>query len=948
MGNNSTVSRSTFAQSTTYDATIGSEVDVTLSGGLSPGTLYGYNLTDPDGTSIENGFISRNALGTAYLTFAFPHESEEGIYDLEYWVVETLEYFLIEIDLLSPISVSTSDSIMVLGSPFTVTFGLIDDSSEYVDVGIYEFWIYDPTGSTIQNGTVVSSDGKNATIILTLSTEAMSGFYRIDYRPVGATYTPLRIPFSARTLTTPQITVTVPTSPQVGSWLIGLTIRNLDGIDLEAELSILVESIVIVLQDVVLHPGDNVFTFSPSVVDLDGGGSFALFEVLLRFGDSATPTPIYQGSVLITSSWQILILIILLPGLLLAVPITDYLRRKRIRRSHEVVRARKLEEGDDEDKSLAFDLYRKSGFRTSAIRIAITLGLPEDMLVGIIGMGTSVNESMRKVGKAYDDSGDFETAARVYRHLNLDVDYRRTSILSEIKKGDLASAAVQFVKLAQSGNEEPAIKLIVNLHDQDMADEALFLCLELGANIRRFARIIKSNSHHVEVFKYLATAFDDPATKLNFLCDIDAKDDAAVIISETKTLKKIVEKTNFIEISNRSDIINLVIAKLAAQGLFKRMKAYIDALNLSDEEQSKIITPIAEELLNSPDNKNLKKFLKDAAKTAAPETRTFIHDVLDASDIMSGFGGRMDMEISMPYVEALLKTVEGLKNVELATRLLKKVHKSLMGDKSKITELSDEQLADYSQHLRATSYGSTDQIADLLKKRVKPLEETLRPRIKTAAKDVVKDLPLNPEEDMQLVTSSNFLTRHLVEDLPQHNPTVMAQTFYELTKIPMFPQLRAVIDKALKNENYMRFVMKVLANPELRRKLVMASQRYERVYGGYRITVDRARMDRITRDMAVAIWTERIHNVWVAGLFGALDTVVFNAMTRDDVPKRQKMLLVAAYVNRVNYAPDVMEGLDLKETFKRKCDAAGFTREDRKEVLNLSKLPGHVTARIRY
>ncbi len=71
-------------------------------------------------------------------------------------------------------------------------------------------------------------------------------------------------------------------------------------------------------------------------------------------------------------------------------------------------------------------------------------------------------------------------------------------------------------------------------------------------------------------------------------------------------------------------------------------------------------------------------------------------------------------------------------------------------------------------------------------------------------------------------------------------------------------------------------------------------------------------------------------------------------MFGDNVPKRQKMLLVAAYINRVNYAPDVMEYLNLKETFKQKCDAARFTKDKRNEVLTLAKLPGHIVTRIRY
>ena len=71
-------------------------------------------------------------------------------------------------------------------------------------------------------------------------------------------------------------------------------------------------------------------------------------------------------------------------------------------------------------------------------------------------------------------------------------------------------------------------------------------------------------------------------------------------------------------------------------------------------------------------------------------------------------------------------------------------------------------------------------------------------------------------------------------------------------------------------------------------------------------------------------------------------------MTRDDVPKHQKMLLLAAYINRVNYAPDMMEGLNLKETFKRKSDAVGFPKDERNEELTLSKLPGHIITKIRY
>ncbi|MFW9909928.1 MAG: hypothetical protein ACFFEF_15275, partial [Candidatus Thorarchaeota archaeon] len=433
----------------------------------------------------------------------------------------------------------------------------------------------------------------------------------------------------------------------------------------------------------------------------------------------------------------------------------------------------------------------------------------------------------------------------------------------------------------------------------------------------------------------------------NTLWDIGEKDAAALFASNAKTLKKITDLTNLVDISRQNELIQLVVAKLAAQGLFKRLNAYVDALKLSDEDQSKIISPIAEELLGDPTNMNLKKFLQDAAKKSQPETKTFIMDILDASDILSGFGGTIEMDMSRPYVEALLRSAEKTKNVDVAKKMLDKVHAFFMGEK-KVGELTMEELAEYSQLLRASTYGSTKEVSELLKTTLKPLEDTYRPRIQSAIKNMVSDLPIEPEEDMKLVTSSNFLTRRILEDIPHHNPTVLAQSLYELTKIPMFPQLKAIIDKAINNENFMRFALKVLANPELRAKLLLASQRYERVYGGYRITIDSARINRITRELAVAVWTERIHNVWVAGLFGALDTVVFETMTRDDAPRRQKILLAGAYINRVNYAHEIMEKINLKETFKRLCDAARFTEEERNQVLTESKLPGHVASRIRY
>ncbi|MFW9847920.1 MAG: tetratricopeptide repeat protein [Candidatus Thorarchaeota archaeon] len=935
------------SQIPSFDVTIGSSVDVTLSGGALSGTLYGYNLTDPLGYTTDSGFIARDASGNAEKTFDFPNNASQGTYSIDYWVIDTLEEFVAEIEAIPPTGVNSHEDNLILGAPFEVIFGLIDLNSNPVEVNTFEFWLRDPSGSIIQSGNVVSTNGVNATVVLNLDSESLSGNYRLDYRPIGSSYSVLMITIPARALLAPVVTVSIPSSPQLGTWIIGVNIYNRESTTIDAEISILLDGNVIVTQDVELQPGDNLLTYYPAMADLTAGGRFAAIQVLLRFGSDTTPTPLYQGTVLITSAWQIPILIILVPGLVVAVPITELIRRGRIRKAEEVVRAKKLEDGDEDDKTQAFDLYRRSGFRNSAIRMAIALGLSEAMIEGIMKMGSHAKEPMTKVARAYDSRGDFETASRVYRHLNLEVDYRRTSILSEIRKGNLESAAAQFVKLAESEYSESAVKLIVNLHDQEMADEALSLCLQLGEGIRKLTRHITPNPHSVEVFSYLASAFDDDSTRLNFLCDIGSSDEAASMISTSKTLNNIVDMTNLVEIKYRNDVIQLVIAKLAAKGLFKRMKAYVDALKLSDADQAMIITPIAEELLNNPDNKNLKQFLKDAAKTAAPDTKTFINDVLDASDILSGFGGTMDMEISLPYIEALLRSVERIKNLQLASQLLEKVHSAFMGEK-KIAELSMEDLAQYSQYLRATTYGATEKVSDMLKKQMQPLEDNLRNRIKTAAKDVVKDLPLDPEEDMKLVTSSNFLTRHLVEDLPQQNPTVMAQTLHDLTKIPMFPQLRAVLDKALNNENFIRFALKVLANPELRMKLIMASQKYERIYGGYRVTIDQAQMTRITRDLAIKVWTERIHNVWIAGLYGALDTVVFNSMTRNDVPTRQKMLLTAAYINRLNYAPDIMEDVNLKETYKRICDAAGFSKEERSDVLTLSKLPGHISARIRY
>ncbi|MDF1540640.1 MAG: hypothetical protein P1Q69_17210 [Candidatus Thorarchaeota archaeon] len=737
----------------------------------------------------------------------------------------------------------------------------------------------------------------------------------------------------------PVVSVSIPRSPQLGTWQIAITLFSSDSIDVSIELSILLDGTAILNDEMILPPGETYVVYSYDMSQLSTGDRLMLVEILISLDGDSASSSVYSGFVVAQAAWQVGVILYIVPILAIIMVLADFLRKYTLKRSAAIESAGMNERGDAADKSLAFSVYLNRGLTKSAIRMAAALELPEQMLRELATSGSKAYSTLSQLASAYDEANDYEKASNIYGHLNLEAPYRRTSIFMEVEKGNLESAVAQFSKMTSSRYGAEAVKLVIDLYEQGKAKEAVMLCNGLGEKIRNLTIYVSKDMHRIEVFSSVLKELDSDEIKLNMLCTIGSVKAAAEVIAKSTTLKEIAIQSNLVSLRYRNEVVLLVTKNLAVSGKFKTLSGYMKALNLTTDNESKLITSVVRDLVNDPSSVNLRRFLKILSTGATPANKKLISEVLDSAKAIASLSA--GPKTISPNISVSLRSIKYIHDYDIAKKLLDRIH-TLVIHGRKMNELSSEELAAYSQQLRAITYQLKGTIAEYLKKRLQPMEDALRPIIQKDAKERVLQLLIHPDDEMKLTATSKHLTLKLLEDFPMQNPTAMAQALYELTRLGTFPELKRVVDTITNNNSLIQFAMDTMKNAERRERLITAARRYGREYPSYRSAIPVGRVLNVTRSIAISVWAERIHNVWFVGVLGALDTVVQQTMTRDDVPQRQKVLLVAAYINRLHFAPSKIEGLVLKTVFDRICTEAGFSTIERKEIISESKLPRHI------
>ncbi len=746
--------------------------------------------------------------------------------------------------------------------------------------------------------------------------------------------------------TVPVVTVSIPQSPQLGTWQIALTFFNSNSENLSIELSVLLDNVAIINDALVLASGETYAVYTYHMSEISVGDRATHIEILIGLDGDSASTSIYTGIVVAKGAWQVGVLIYLVPVLAFMMAVIDFLRRYTLSRNNAMEIARMNECGDAADKALAFSVYIDRGLTKSAIRMATSLELPEQMLRELVTSGSKAYSTLYQLASAYDKGHDYEKASHIYRHLNLEAPYRRTSIIMDVENGNLDSAVSQFSKMTSSRYGAEAVKILIDLYKLGKQNEAVMLCDSLGEKIRNLTIYANKYTHSIEVFSSILKGLDSDEIKLNMLCTIGSIKGAAELIANSTSLKEIARQSNLVSLRYRNEVVLLVTKNLAANGKFKILSGYMKALNLTKDNESKLIASVVRDLISDPSNINLRRFLKTLSTGATQTNKDFISEVLASAEAIASIHG--DTKAPVPEnISSALRSLKYVHDYDIAKKLLDTIHTLVIRGR-RVNELSSTELATYSQQLRAITYQLKGNIAEYLKKRLQPLEDALRPIIQKDAKERVLQLLIQPDDDLKLTATSKHLTLKLLEDFPMQNPTAMAQALYELTRVGMFPELQRVVDTITNNNALIRFAMDTMKNAERRERLVVLARRYERAYPSHRSTIPAGRVLHVNRNVAISVWTERIHNAWIIGVFGALDKVVQHAMTRDDVPQRQKVLLVAAYINRLHFAPYKIEGLVLKTVFNRVCSEAGFSTIEQKEIISESKLPHNIANNLRF
>jgi len=914
--------------SAVLDASIGETVNVifglsSIGGSILDTEIYEYFLSSPNNVTLITGATELVDERTASVDLVFPFDAETGVYEFYFSIPGSGVFNPILINVYD-LHVSNGQSYsIVLAGTFEIDVGMEDFRGLPVTIDALNYVLYSPSADIVMEGTITDVvQGTKLSINLPV------------YLPVGSYNLELNLPGTDRNYNltinarTPVLEAEyfIPNRPQVGVWQIYVSITNSEDFSLDAQLTVLVNSLTIVDQLIEINPGGNPFSFYVDMVD------FAIFDpgraqitVLLNYGqlvDSQTTFPL-------TSSWQVTTFVSVVPILLAIVPIMEMYRRKVYKKLNRITMAKEMEESEGRGLVSAFATYVDLEMPQSATRAALKNDLPEDMFENLKAMGDSTFTFLRIEATELEKSADYRNAAKIYGMLGRQKDQIRNQLLSFQEDKDMDALLQLAHDIMEKGNFDDIVNVIVQMVNANEFDNATILLTETDEFREQIANSAKPSPDGLNAFREIISRLEPGSLFYNYSAELGLWETIVETILEASTAKAMANRTNEIDAKYRLEVAKRVVTRLIDKKVHRKAITYVTYTDLTDEERGIIIQEVGSTIISNPENTAAQKVLigfKSLSDVANEQVDEFMMVIQTLTD--SG-------EIQTKDSNALLRAASLCRNNELACNLLDRALETELEGKAP-TALDLEQLADLTHRIREYGYTAKEEVKDTFKSHLETIERDLIEEIINEAKRSILAISFDPEALLAQGRYMENLTQILV-GISIRDPTSSITALLRAASMRSVNEISQLTQRLLVSPSILRFAERISKDHLKMQRIARRAVKYIPTQTGYRQIVDNDLANRLVMEEAVQDWNQKVYNLWAAANTRAAIQIADESMLMA-ISQEEKIDIITTKIADFANIPFVQSGKTVEQIFTSLVQHANLTSEQQHAIIDNSQL----------
>ncbi len=649
------------------------------------------------------------------------------------------------------------------GSTYHLPLGMHDPVGYiYAYAGTYSINVYDTEDNLLTSGTAICTSTEMGIFDIHFNSASPLGVYDVEITDVNTNDTF----YTQVILEWPNLVIHSIESPaytELGIWNLEILVFNPQDVEAETIVQVSLNNEILLVSEASWLPGFSSHSFELLVI-FGSTGSQNL-NVLITIGVQTVCCD-YDMLVLVSSHWVSPVIWFIIPALSACVVAGGLFTRIK------GTKVASLKQGLDAEiageNGEAFDLYCKNMMSRAATRIAVKENLPEEMMSKLKNQfGRAVFNDLQTLANASVLKGEFRTASRVF--FNLD-QWEKGSLykaIADLEEGNIEGAAETFRDLSTLSHYGYAVNLLNHLNTMDDETQSKFVSQSEGDLLYIASKLQRDPSNQELLLSVIKERVDNEHL-MRFLMNLGRIEDASQNILSVKSVPKMIKLTQVLNENQQNEIASVVIRLMTPSYKPKEIAKYITSISISDKTKEEAVSPILEQLIQEPSNKDRISALQVVSKSASTGSLKSIDDAIDAIKSVTSAAEGMGVSVEHITSTTLVPVIAGLKDHALGEKLLNQIEKQvLQGSVSGSANI--DSLADYVYSLRTAMF-AVDDPHPQIKLKLGSYATTLQNRLSQAVQELVTTSQFKIDAENWLQASSDDLADKILSGIPIVDP----------------------------------------------------------------------------------------------------------------------------------------------------------------------------------
>jgi hypothetical protein len=251
---------------------------------------------------------------------------------------------------------------------------------------------------------------------------------------------------------------------------------------------------------------------------------------------------------------------------------------------------------------------------------------------------------------------------------------------------------------------------------------------------------------------------------LKFLMNIRQVNEAAQKIFAMKTIPKMVKLTKVLDINQQESVVPIVVRLMLPSIKPKQIAKYITSLEINDRAKESAVSPVLEQLILEPGNKERIGALQTISKSSSTGSLRMIDEAIEAVNSMIAAAEGAGVSVDAFGSAGLVPVIAGIQDRALAEKLLTQTERQLLSG-SVPASANIDALAEYVYSLRSAVYGVAD-VHPKVPLKLRSYQDTLQNRISYAIQEAIVSSKMQLDGADWLEVSSNTIAEHILMSIP--------------------------------------------------------------------------------------------------------------------------------------------------------------------------------------